>query len=103
MLLFLVRHGQSEFNLLGEEAGSDSPLTELGLQQAERVGAWLAQRGPFDAMYCSPLQRARQTSEVIGRHTKGPAPDILGDLALQHLAVIPIAQEFAVLHHDFAA
>ena len=95
MLLFLVRHGQSEFNLLGEEAGSDSPLTDLGRQQAERVGAWLVKRGPFDAMYSSPLQRARQTAEIIGRHVEAPALRTLDALAESEFHLIHTLPQYA--------
>mgnify|MGYP005855792323 CR=1 FL=1 len=80
MLLFLVRHGQSQFNLIGEEAGSDSPLTDLGWRQAERVGQWLAKRGPFQAFYTSPLLRARETAEAISRRVEAPAPIVLDAL-----------------------
>jgi broad specificity phosphatase PhoE len=95
MLLFLVRHGQSEFNLIGEEAGSDSPLTDLGRQQAERAGAWLAGRGPFDAIYSSPLRRAGQTTEIIGRHVAGPAPITLDALAESEFHLLHTLPQYA--------
>ncbi|NLE77909.1 MAG: histidine phosphatase family protein, partial [Chloroflexi bacterium] len=66
--LILARHGQSYGNL-DRAAGPDSDLTELGRQQATRLGAWLAGQGyAFSAIYASPLRRARQTVEIINQH-----------------------------------
>lgn len=94
MLLFLVRHGQSEFNLIGEEAGSDSPLTELGWNQARRAGEWLQDRGPFDAFYSSPLVRARQTSEVVSRQVDAPAPIVLDALRESDFHLLEVLPQF---------
>ncbi|MBG9983143.1 histidine phosphatase family protein [Aerococcaceae bacterium DSM 111020] len=42
MKIYLVRHGQTLFNLLGRtQEWSDSPLTELGMNQAHQVGKYL--------------------------------------------------------------
>ncbi|MGU4174521.1 phosphoglycerate mutase family protein, partial [Pseudomonas aeruginosa] len=39
MSIYLVRHGQTEFNAVRRWQGQvDSPLTELGRQQAMRMG-----------------------------------------------------------------
>ncbi len=71
MDLVLARHGQAEWNV--EHAGGpDTPLTELGFQQAERLGAWLAGHYTFTAFYASPLLRARQTAEAINLHLELP-------------------------------
>lgn len=69
-LLTLVRHGETSANLTGVWHGStDTPLTERGQRQAERVAEHLATRhaGEVRALYASPLQRARHTAEAIGR------------------------------------
>ena len=43
--LYLVRHGQTLFNRKKMISGwTDSPLTELGLEQARRAGAFLRHR-----------------------------------------------------------
>lgn len=65
----LVRHGQTRWNLEQRIQGhGDSPLTQLGLAQADAIGARLA-RESFDALVASDLGRARQTAERIARHT----------------------------------
>jgi len=67
--LILVRHGTSEANAQGrmDEDGSGSPLAKKGLQEAALVARRLAERGGIAAIYTSPLQRAQQTAETIGR------------------------------------
>ena len=66
-VLTLVRHGETSANLDGVWHGStDTPLTERGRRQAERVAGFLAQRHrDATALYSSPLARARDTAGVI--------------------------------------
>src|SRR5438552_18596969 len=65
--LVLVRHGEQ---LLTKEMSVsesiDPPLSELGERQAAAVGQRLAMM-QVDAIYSSPLRRAFQTGEAIGR------------------------------------
>lgn len=65
--LFVLRHGQTEFNLQHRVQGRcDSPLTLLGVEQAHAAGRWIAAQGVrFDRMCTSPLGRARSTLEVV--------------------------------------
>ncbi len=66
--LVLARHGQSYGNL-DYSLGPDTDLTDLGRQQASRLGEWLAdQEYTFDALYSSPLHRARQTAQIVNAH-----------------------------------
>lgn len=66
-MIYLVRHGQTLQNRAGLLQGrSDFPLNEQGEAQARRVGAYFRERGvSFDAVYSSPLCRARQTAALI--------------------------------------
>ncbi|MEM9421514.1 MAG: histidine phosphatase family protein [Pseudomonadota bacterium] len=58
---FFVRHGQTEWNAAQRMQGrSNSPLTDLGLKQADLSGALLAQF-PIEKIYSSPLGRVQQT------------------------------------------
>ena len=67
MQLYLIRHGQSYVNLKEWDQGNtDSPLTELGEQQAHALAAWLPVHLPhIDALYASTMQRARQTADIV--------------------------------------
>ena len=58
----LVRHGQSEANLVQRWQGQgDSPLSALGKEQASRLGQRLARRR-YTHVVSSDLQRARDTA-----------------------------------------
>jgi broad specificity phosphatase PhoE len=78
--LLMARHGESEWQVRGAEAGSDSPLTALGRRQAERLGRWLAAKQWVDRIYASPLERARVTAELVAAHVGLPV-HFLDDLA----------------------
>lgn len=65
--VFLVRHGQTDSNTAGLFHGAtDVPLNALGLRQAECVARRIQQLERLQALYASPLQRARATAETIG-------------------------------------
>jgi broad specificity phosphatase PhoE len=76
--IVLVRHGESQFVVEGRFQGqTDSPLSPMGRRQAERVAARLAHphaspalpvpAGPPIEIVHSPLARATETAEEIGR------------------------------------
>jgi len=67
MLIYFIRHGESCYNAEGRLQGqSQTPLSPLGLRQAESVAAALAQE-PIEAIYTSPLTRAMQTATPLAR------------------------------------
>lgn len=70
--VIIVRHGQSSYNLERRIQGrSDaSTLTEQGRQEAIKVGQALSGIS-FHAIYSSPLQRAKATSEIIHSQLTG--------------------------------
>lgn len=70
MLLYLVRHGQSEGNIVTYDV-PDGNLTPLGLQQAEETAARLAGER-IDLIITSPLRRAMQTGLALSRRTGAP-------------------------------
>ena len=62
---YVVRHGRTEFSARGIYSGrTDVPLTEEGHEQAAQAAESLRRQG-VDAVYTSPLERARVTAEAI--------------------------------------
>jgi broad specificity phosphatase PhoE len=69
--LYFVRHGQSEWNAIGRFQGQwDSDLSDLGRAQAHANGRLLADLG-VQALFSSPLDRARQTTDIINVYLGG--------------------------------
>ena len=63
--VYLIRHGESESNLITQFAGSlDMPLTERGREQAARTADYLSSI-PITAVYASDLSRAYDTGRAI--------------------------------------
>ena len=71
--LYLIRHGETDYNnALRFQGQTDIPLNQKGIEQAEKVAAFLKDL-PLRAIYTSSLKRARTTAEIIGR-VKGLEP-----------------------------
>jgi uncharacterized phosphatase len=67
MKIFLIRHGQTDWNLQGRFQGrEDIALNEFGILQAEKCGKAI-QGESFQAVITSPLSRARKTAEIIAK------------------------------------
>ena len=81
MQLYLVRHGETDWNAAHRIQGStDIPLNDTGRDQAAATGRLLAQRR-WDAIYSSPLVRAFETASIIadtiGLGAPLPVPEIV--------------------------
>lgn len=82
--LVLVRHGQSEAVIEGQDlpltddGHGDPPLSALGRDQAERVGRRLADQ-QVDAIYVTTLCRTAQTAQPLADRL-GMAPTVEPDL-----------------------
>lgn len=72
--LYLLRHGQTEFNVKKLVQGRcDSPLTDLGRQQAGMAAAWLKAHNVVpDKVASSPLGRAMDTAQRVACELLGP-------------------------------
>jgi broad specificity phosphatase PhoE len=63
--IFLARHGESDWNVAKRFQGhSDRPLTERGREQAHALADLVASE-EIEAVYTSPLSRARETAEIV--------------------------------------
>lgn len=64
---YITRHGQTLFNAQSKIQGAcDSPLTELGIKQAEIAGKHIKDLGiHFDEAYCSTSERAIDTLKIM--------------------------------------
>ena len=62
----LVRHGITDWNVLGRAQGiSDIPLNNLGKQQASALANRLVLEGGWDVIVTSDLARAKETGQII--------------------------------------
>jgi len=66
--ILLIRHGECRGNIEGLFRGrSDFPLNENGIRQAQCLAEEIANLGPIDFIFTSPLKRAFQTAEIISK------------------------------------
>ncbi|GHH21876.1 bifunctional RNase H/acid phosphatase [Streptomyces lanatus] len=67
----LLRHGETPLTpekRFSGSGGTDPSLSDIGREQAERVGAALARRGTIQAIVASPLARTRETAGIVAAH-----------------------------------
>jgi probable phosphoglycerate mutase len=62
--LILIRHGLPQTIVREDGQPADAPLSDIGIEQAERMAAWLADE-EIERVYASPLRRAQQTANPL--------------------------------------
>ncbi len=102
-LIYLVRHGQTEFNHAQRLQGQwDSVLTELGVEQARRMGAHLKPLVDDPdrwVMIASPLGRTVRTAEII-RETIG----LKSEISLEpRIKEVDVGEWEGFHHHEIEA
>lgn len=81
---FLVRHGETDWNLVGRIQGStDIPLNETGRAQAQATGEKMQGRR-WDVIISSPLSRAMETASIIAKAVGLPEPTPIADIVERH-------------------
>lgn len=78
MLIYIVRHGETEWNKQKRTQGSQNvSLTDTGRKQALRLGKYLEGKS-IQKIYSSDLDRAFETAKIIGdRINLVPTPSFL--------------------------
>lgn len=71
MKIFLVRHGETDWNLKGKIQGNtDIELNKTGIKQAyELSNKMLEKNYKFSKIYSSPQKRALQTAKILSENT----------------------------------
>lgn len=65
MKIYLMRHGETEWNKIGKFQGQvDTPLAKEGILQAQKTSEGMKEI-PFDCIFSSPLKRAYMTAQII--------------------------------------
>ena len=73
MKLLVIRHGESEADILDVHEGrADFPLTERGHKQAEAMAMFVKDKFNISTIYCSTLKRAYQTATHLSETTGIP-------------------------------
>ncbi len=80
MKIYLIRHGQTNWNTEGRIQGSyDSELNENGIRQAKELGTRLLEpQVSFSRIYSSMQKRAFETAEIISDITGKPLERVAG-------------------------
>jgi len=67
MYIYLIRHGETIWNMTGRTQGTRNiPLSDRGIQQADALADRLSGEKNLSALFCSDLKRACQTAAVLG-------------------------------------
>jgi probable phosphoglycerate mutase len=88
--VILVRHGETDWNTLNILQGqANTTLNDTGITQMENLGAlWEESVGlDVDLIYSSPLLRASQSAEILGKYLSADLSEIILDDNLQEMGL----------------
>jgi len=104
--LYFVRHGENLANITKEFSYKliDYSLTPKGVLQAEQTAEFF-KTIPFDAVYASPLKRARETGEIIAAPRGLPVTllEEFREVNVGNLELMPPLEETWRLHDQIVA
>lgn len=84
MRIFMARHGETDWNVERRIQGStDIPLNENGIRQAHSLAGYLERQvvgkgGTITHIFTSPLERAKETAEIVGARLRVPVEAVSG-------------------------
>lgn len=75
-MIYVIRHGQTDWNLSGKTQGSiNIKLNETGISQAQSARKELI-NARLDAVLCSPMNRCKATAEIICKDRNIPIIEV---------------------------
>lgn len=84
-IIYLIRHGETEWNRLGKFRGrNEIPLNKNGVNSAHITGKGLKDSN-IEVFFTSPLKRAVQTAEIISSYVKGS--NVIVDNGFQNIEI----------------
>ena len=100
MRLLVIRHGESEADLMDVHEGrADFSLTERGHKQAEAMAQYVKDNYSITSIYCSPLKRAYQTAVHLSEATGIPL--LPSDKLMEFNNGLIAGLERAVVHEKY--
>jgi probable phosphoglycerate mutase len=104
--VYILRHPQTTWNVDQRYQGRlESPLSELGIRQADQIAARFEHQ-PLDAVYSSPLQRARRLAQAIARSvgiglTIDQRLTEIGQCPWEGLSLAEIERRYPIMYEDW--
>ncbi|MEO2195728.1 MAG: histidine phosphatase family protein, partial [bacterium] len=97
-MIYLIRHGQTALNAARVVQHPDTPLDAIGVQQAERLGARMAEVG-LTRILSSDYPRARRTAAALDPHRTIPT-ELIALLRERDLGTLD-GHPYAGVEHQF--
>ncbi len=95
--IYFVQHGESQDDLDLIEPRSDTPLSEMGRDQATLLAGRFSHT-PFDIVISSPLERAKETAEFIALAS---GKNIVYEDTLQEIKSPSVLEGVSQINSDF--